>query len=51
MTRSRHATLTMGAGLLAGFLAIWFFNAPVIPAAVGIAGAVGYLLLRRPPAQ
>ncbi len=48
MTRSRYATLTAGAGVTAATIAIIFFKAPVIPAAIGVMAAVVILLMRKP---
>ena len=51
LTRSRHIILTIGAGVIAALTAVRVVGAPPIPALVGIAIAVGWLIWRAPRAQ
>ena len=50
LTRNRHIVLTLGTGAMAALAAIFLIGAPPIPAAVGIALAVGWLIWRAPAA-
>jgi hypothetical protein len=50
LPRSRHIALTIGAGVIAALTAVRIVGAPPIPAAVGIAIAVAWLIRRAPRA-
>jgi|SwirhisoilCB1_FD_contig_31_2961296_length_742_multi_3_in_0_out_0_2 hypothetical protein len=48
MTRQRHATLTVGTGLIAAMTTIFIFGAPPVPVAIGVLVTVAWLLWRGP---
>lgn len=50
LTRHRYLALTLGTGVMAALTAIFLIGAPPIPAAVGIALAMGWLIWRAPAA-
>jgi hypothetical protein len=47
MTMTRNAALTVGAAVSAATLMVFFFQAPPVPVALGVVGAVTIILLFR----
>jgi hypothetical protein len=48
LSRSRYLAVTAAAGVIGVLSAIFLVGAPPIPAVIGVAGAVGYLIWRAP---
>ena len=48
LTRSRYMALTIGAGVMAALTAVLLVGAPPVPAALGVALAVAWLVWRAP---
>jgi hypothetical protein len=47
MTMTRNAALTVGAAITAATLMVIFFQAPPVPVALGVLGAVTIILFTR----
>jgi len=48
LSRQRYIAVTLSAGLIGAISAIFLVGAPPIPAIVGVAVAVGWLIWRAP---